>query len=171
MINGWGRARLFHPEFLALCGCYCLQPIACERRDPESKGIVEGGMRDVKHNALSGRADELVGFEDYAGFATRWRDEVANVRIHETTRQRPVDPFQRERPLLRALPAIAFDADGSRRQSSAPMRGSNSMATATPAPPQLAARRSRSVPNSASSACSIMARWSLSTFARTSEES
>ena len=41
VINGSGRAACFHPEFLALCGYYCMQPIACERRDPESKGIVE----------------------------------------------------------------------------------------------------------------------------------
>ena len=37
VINGSGRAACFHPEFLALCGYYCMQPIACERRDPESK--------------------------------------------------------------------------------------------------------------------------------------
>ena len=59
VINGSGRAACFHPEFLALCGYFCLQPIACERRDPESKGIVERGVRYVKHNALAGRADEL----------------------------------------------------------------------------------------------------------------
>ena len=41
VLNGSGRAACFHPEFLALCGYFCLQPIACERRDPESKGIVE----------------------------------------------------------------------------------------------------------------------------------
>src|SRR5271168_3584440 len=111
VINGSGRAACFHPEFLALCGHYYLQPIACERRDPESKGIVEAKVRYVKHNALAGRDDELVRFEDYVGFAPRWRDEIANVRIHETTRERPVDRFQRERSLLRALPTIAFDTD------------------------------------------------------------
>ena len=36
---------------------------------------------------------------------------MANVRLHETTRQRPVDRFQQERSLLRALPAVAFDTD------------------------------------------------------------
>jgi transposase len=111
VINGSGRAACFHPEFLALCGYYCLQPIACERRDPESKGIVEGGVRYVKHNALAGRGDELVRFEDYAALAPRWRDEIANVRNHETTRERPVDRFRRERSLLRALPGIPFDTD------------------------------------------------------------
>jgi transposase len=111
VINGSGRAACFHPEFLALCGHYCLQPIACARRDPESKGIVEASVRYVKRNALAGRGDELVRFEDYIAFAPRWRDDVANVRLHETTRQQPVDRFQDERTLLRALPAIPFDTD------------------------------------------------------------
>ncbi len=111
VINGSGRAACFHPEFLALCGYYCMQPIACERRDPESKGIVEASVRYVKRNALAGRSDELVRFEDYVAFAPHWRDEIANVRIHETTRERPVDRFQKERSLLRALPTISFDTD------------------------------------------------------------
>ena len=111
VLNGSGRAACFHPEFLALCGYFCLQPIACERRDPESKGIVEEGVRYVKHNALAGRAEELTRFEDYLALAPLWRDQVANVRMHETTRERPVDRFERERSLLRALPAIPFDTD------------------------------------------------------------
>jgi Mu transposase-like protein len=65
----------------------------------------------VKHNALAGRDDELVTFADYVAFAPRWRDSVANVRIHETTREPPLDRFQRERPLLRPLPSIPFDTD------------------------------------------------------------
>jgi transposase len=111
VLNGSGRASCFHPEFLALCGYFCLQPIACERRDPESKGITEDGVRYVKHNALAGRAEELIRFEDYLALAPYWRDQVANVRIHETTRERPIDRFQRERSLLRRLPAIPFDTD------------------------------------------------------------
>ena len=111
VLNGSGRSACFHPDFLALCGYFCLQPIACERRDPESKGIVEGGVRYVKHNALAGRGEQLTRFEDYLALAPLWRDQVANVRVHETTRERPVDRFQRERSLLRALPVIPFDTD------------------------------------------------------------
>ena len=111
VLNGSGRTACFHPEFLALCGTYCLQPLACERRDPESKGIVEGGVRYVKHNALAGRGEELTRFEDYLALAPLWRDQVANVRRHETTRERPIDRFGRERSLLRPLPAIPFDTD------------------------------------------------------------
>ncbi len=111
VLNGSGRHACFHPEFLALCGYFCMQPIACAPRDPESKGIVEGGVRYVKHNALAGRADELLRFEDYLALAPAWRDQVANVRMHESTRERPIDRFEQERKLLRPLPAIPFDTD------------------------------------------------------------
>jgi len=78
VISGSGRSACLHPEFLALCGHFCLEPIACAARDPESKGIVEGGVRYVKHNALAGRGEELRTWEDYQRFAPWWRDEVAN---------------------------------------------------------------------------------------------
>jgi len=65
----------------------------------------------VKHNALAGRADELTRFEDYLALAPYWRDQVANLRIHETTHERPLERFAQERALLRLLPAIPFDSD------------------------------------------------------------
>ena len=111
VLNGAGRHACFHPEFLALCGYFCMQPVACAARDPESKGVVEGGVRYVKQNALAGRADELLRFEDYLALAPIWRDQVANVRLHETTRARPIDRFEQERALLRPLPVIPFDTD------------------------------------------------------------
>ena len=111
VVNGSGRNACLHPEFLALCGHFCLEPIACARRDPESKGIVEAGVRYVKHNALQGRAEELTTWQDYQQLAVSWRDEVANVRVHQTTRERPVDRFEQERSCLRPLPAVRFDTD------------------------------------------------------------
>ncbi len=68
-------------------------------------------MRYIKHNALAGRVEELIHPGDYLKLASWWRDQVANVRMHEATRERPVDLFQLERSLLRKLPAIPFDTD------------------------------------------------------------
>ncbi len=68
-------------------------------------------MRYVKHTALAGRGEERIRFEDDLALAPRWLDCVANVRIHQTTRQRPLDRFQQERSLLRKLPAVPFDTD------------------------------------------------------------
>ncbi len=111
VLNGSGRYACFHPGFLALCGHFCMQPVACARRDPESKGIAEAGVRYVKHNAMQGRDEELSRWEDYPKFARYWLDEVANVRIHDSTKERPVDRLEKERPLLRPLPTIPFDAE------------------------------------------------------------
>jgi transposase len=111
VISGSGKHACFHPEFLELCGHFCLQPIACARRDPESKGMVETNVRYVKQNALAGRDDELTCWKGYGDLAEYWRDQVANVRIHETTHERPVDRFKQEQPLLRALPSSRFDTD------------------------------------------------------------
>jgi transposase len=111
VINGSGRHACLHPEFLALCGHFCMEPIACARRDPESKGRVESGVGYVKVNALAGRSEELTSWDAYQRLATTWRDEVANVREHGTTKEPPVDRFPKERALLRALPAIPFDTD------------------------------------------------------------
>jgi len=85
--------------------------ITCAARDPESKGIVEGGVRYVKRSALAGRSEELATWEDYRRLAPQWRDEVANVRLHAATKERPIDRFQKERDRLRGLPAIPFDTD------------------------------------------------------------
>ena len=111
VLNGAGRSACYHPEFLALCGYFCMQPVACARHDPESKGVVEGSVRYVKHNALAGRADQLLRFEDYLTLAPYWRDQVANLRTHATTHERPLERFGQERALLRPLPALPFDTD------------------------------------------------------------
>ncbi len=111
VISGSGRHACFHPEFLELCGHFYLQPIACARRDPESKGMVETNVRYVKQNALQGRDDELTCWEDYGALAAYWRDQVANARVHETTRQRPAERFEHEQSALRSLPSAHFDSD------------------------------------------------------------
>jgi transposase len=111
VVSGSGRYACLHPEFLALCGHFCMEPIACAARDPESKGGVEGGVRYVKGNALAGRSEELTTWADYQCLAVAWRDEVANVHIHAASGERPIDRFQRECDQLRRLPAIPFDTD------------------------------------------------------------
>lgn len=111
VLNGHGRNGCLHPEFLALCGHYYLEPIACARRDPESKGMVEGGVRYVKQNALAGRAEQLTDWKAYRHLAITWRDTVANVRTHATTRERPIDLFENERAHLRWLPTMPYDTD------------------------------------------------------------
>jgi transposase len=109
--EGTGRDARFHPEFSAFCGYHRLQPVCCEKNDPESKGVVEDGVRYVKHNALTGRDEELTTFADYQKLAVYWRDQIANVRRHETLRERPIERFETERGRLRPLPPVPYDTD------------------------------------------------------------
>jgi transposase len=109
--EGSGRTARFQAEFLEFCAYHRLHPWACEKADPESKGVVEGGVRYVKKNALAGRAEELTSIEAYMALAVYWRDKIANVRNHETTQERPIDRFEKERALLKPLPPIPYDTD------------------------------------------------------------
>jgi hypothetical protein len=111
VIRGSGREAVFHPEFLGICGHYRMMPVACERADPESKGVTEGGVKYVKINCLAGRSADLVDVESYLRLQVYWRDSVANVRVHARTRERPVDRFEKERARLRALPELRYDTD------------------------------------------------------------
>jgi transposase len=75
---------------------------ACPPADPQKKGIVESGVKYVKGNFLPTRS-----FRDLADLndqSRRWVMQEAGVRIHGTTRERPLAAFDLERPLLRPLP-------------------------------------------------------------------
>lgn len=111
VVSGSGRSAVLHPEFAALCGTYYMEPIACEARDPESKGLVENSVRYVKHNALAGRSEELQSWDDYRYLAIHWRDNTANQRIHDRLGQSPIARFEVEKGSLRPLPNIGYNCD------------------------------------------------------------
>lgn len=79
----------------------------CPPADPQKKGIVEAGVKYVKRNFLPIRS-----FRDLADLnaqARAWVLQEAGARIHGTTRERPLERFELEKPLMRPLPAIAPD--------------------------------------------------------------
>ena len=86
---------VFHPGFLDFAQHYGFRPRLCHARRPQTKGKVENGIGYVKKNFWPRvldyeHADELVG----KGRA--WLDETANVRVHGTTGERPVDRLPHE---------------------------------------------------------------------------
>lgn len=70
---------------------------------PDQHGPVERNFQYVENNCLLRRRSRFDSFEDLQQHVRWWCDEVANVRVHGTTRERPVDRLVRERPLLRPL--------------------------------------------------------------------
>jgi transposase len=95
---------VWNPGFEAFCQDRGLTPKACRPRRARTKGKIERGVGYVKHNALAGRA--FASFEDLQQHLWSWMVEVADLRIHGTTKEQPTVRFERdERAVLRPLPA------------------------------------------------------------------
>jgi transposase len=94
---------VWNPGFEAFCRDRGLTAKACRPRRARTKGKIERGVGYVKHNALAGRS-----FGSFAGLEhhlATWQVEVADRRIHGTTRERPAVRFERdERSALLPLP-------------------------------------------------------------------
>lgn len=98
-----GSTVQFNPTFLSFAGQYLFEPTAAPPRYPQAKGRVEGAIRYLRHAFFYGRS--FSGLTELRAQAVVWRDEVANTRIHATTRERPAERLLVERTRLRALPA------------------------------------------------------------------
>jgi len=104
-----GSTVQFNPRFLAFAGHYLFEATAAPVRYPEFKGRVEASIKYIRHSFFYGR--QFASLDDLRAQAARWRDEVANQRIHGTTRERPAERLLVERPRLRTLPQRPFDTD------------------------------------------------------------
>jgi hypothetical protein len=103
-----GAAPVFNPRYLDFAKYLCFTPIACAPRKGNEKGRVENAVGYVKKNLLYGL--DIPSFAALHPEAQRWRDQVANVRLHGETKRRPIDMFQEEKHLLRPLPAAPYDS-------------------------------------------------------------
>jgi transposase len=95
---------LWHPLFEDFARYYGFTPRACQPYRPRTKGKVESGVKYVKRNALAGR--RFNSWDEVNSWLERWSIEVADLRIHGTTHERPIDRFEREQltPLGARLP-------------------------------------------------------------------
>jgi len=95
-----GKKR-WNPTFAAFAQHWGFEPRVCRPYRAQTKGKVESGVKYVKRNFLPGRV-----FRDLADFNEQlaaWQGEIADVRIHGTTHERPIERFTREASALTAL--------------------------------------------------------------------
>jgi transposase len=102
-----GEKALFNPRYLDFAAHYGFQPLACNVAKGNEKGRVENGVGYVKKNFLNGL--EILSFPPVNPAAVNWRHTVANVRIHGETHEKPIVLFEKEKPLLKALPLMPYD--------------------------------------------------------------
>ena len=99
-----GRPR-WNPTFEAFARHWGFEPRACRPYRAQTKGKVESGVKYVKRNFLPGRV-----FRDLADFNEQlaaWQAGIADVRIHGTTHERPIERFAREANALTPLAGCA----------------------------------------------------------------
>ena len=102
-----GLHPVLNPHYADFAGHYGFTVKACNVRKANEKGIVENAVGYVKHNFLCGRPiNEFTSLNPAVGL---WLEQTANVRIHGRTRQRPVDMFVAEKPLLKPLSPHPYD--------------------------------------------------------------
>lgn len=96
----------WNPQFLELCGHYRVKPRACIPYRPRTKGKVERPFFYLEQQFVKGTSFQSLAhfLEQLAVFE---RDDL-DVRVHETTQQRPIDRFLLEQPHLTPLPEQRF---------------------------------------------------------------
>ena len=95
-----GSLIRFNEQFLDFLRVFKITPRACNVRAPYEKGKVENSIKYIRNNFWP-----LRNFKDLADVQNQvlgWLSTVANVRIHQTTGQKPVDIFKHD--LLMPLP-------------------------------------------------------------------
>jgi len=96
-------------EFASFCGQLSVGWRILDPGDCQAKGVSERLQGFIETSFESGRsfANEL----DFQDQLDRWFDERANVRLHRTLRERPVDRLGRERECMRPLPEPGPELD------------------------------------------------------------
>lgn len=102
-----GQSPVFNPRYRDFADHYGFTIAPCNIGKGNEKGRVENAVGYVKKNFLAGL--DIPHFAAIGPAAQAWLDTIANVRIHGSTREKPVDRLEKERPHLRSLPAYPFD--------------------------------------------------------------
>lgn len=108
VLESSGDLVVFHALFEALVRHYGPRAVPLAPGYCEGKGKIENTFLYILKSFLQGRS--FHDLDDLNRQAQRWLREVANVRVHGTTRERPVDRMNDERPYLLPLPPRRFVA-------------------------------------------------------------
>jgi hypothetical protein len=88
------KRPVWNPTFKAFADYWGFEPRLCRPYRAQTKGKVESGVKYVRRNFLPGRT--FVDDVDFAEQLADWITTVADVRIHGTTHERPIDRFVEE---------------------------------------------------------------------------
>jgi transposase len=99
-----------NPRFASWASSYGFDIVLTTPGNPKEHGSVERPFHYVEHNCLRRKRFRFDDMEDLNRHARWWCANVANIRVHGTTRRRPIDLIQIERSFLRPLPRARPEA-------------------------------------------------------------
>ena len=99
---------VYNRTLLAFARHYGYLPKACKAYRAKTKGKVERPFRYIREDFFLGRS--FRNLDDLNAQFGQWLDQVANVRVHATTKRIVAEHFAEERPALQPLTAGPFQA-------------------------------------------------------------
>jgi hypothetical protein len=97
-----------NPKVQSFCRHYGIAILPTRPYTPRHKGKIERGIGYVKDNALKGHTFSSIADQNH--HLLNWESQVADKRIHGTTRQQVNKVFEEvEKPALLPLPATRFE--------------------------------------------------------------
>ena len=111
---------VYNRTLLAFARHYGYLPKACKAYRAKTKGKVERPFRYIREDFFLGRS--FRNLDDLNAQFRQWLDQVANVRIHATTKRVVGEHFAEERPALQPLTAGAVPGRAAARATHHPRR-------------------------------------------------
>lgn len=107
-VDRWEMGRpIFNAKYLEFASHYHFRPLTITPRRPTENLKIERPFYYLEKSFLNGR--EFKDREDLKMQLQWWLTGVNDLRIHATTRERPIDRYMKEHPCLQILPARHFD--------------------------------------------------------------
>ena len=101
-----GGRLIENPELVRFSAHWGFRIRACRPYRARTRGKVERPISYIRGNFFYGR--DFASDDDLNARVLGWLDTVANVRVHGTLKERPVDRFEAERAHLKALAAWPY---------------------------------------------------------------
>ncbi len=100
---------LINERYADCAAHYGFKVMPCGIRKANEKGIVERSIGYLRANFLNGLDSVNLTLSALNHGVRQWMENVANVRIHGTTRKTPVEMFNDEKNAMQPLPLFPYD--------------------------------------------------------------
>jgi transposase len=107
-VDRWEAGQpVFNGKYLEFATHYRFRPLTIRPGHPTENLKVERPFYYLERSFLNGR--EFRDVDDLKIQLQKWLTDVNDVRVHATTRKKPIDLYIQEHPFLQVLPANHFD--------------------------------------------------------------